>query len=192
MFRTVLMVAIAAAGAACSVAPSQKITSANAEISDKKRKHDRDREEDAASTARSAPSAPPEQGAGDCDAKLWEHVYRPERLEIRDQCKTVTGVIRERDSNSDGDEHMLLKLDPGQDDLLTKRNEKKKEGALVIEAVCAHPPDEKKAKDACRDFSNSVYLPQVGEHVRVTGSYVIDSHNGWSEIHPISRIEKIE
>jgi hypothetical protein len=29
----------------------------------------------------------------------------------------------------------------------------------------------------------------VGAHVRATGTYVIDSHNGWAEIHPVSRIE---
>lgn len=129
--------------------------------------------------------------AAGCDKTLWDHVYNPSRLEVQADCVSVTGIIAERDSNEDGDEHMLLFLSPGQD-LINKRNEKKKEGALVIEAVCAHPPDDKKAKDACRNFSNTVYLPKVGEHVRVTGSYVIDSHNGWAEIHPISKIEKVD
>jgi len=31
----------------------------------------------------------------------------------------------------------------------------------------------------------------VGEHVRVTGTYVLDSHNGWTEIHPVTRIDKL-
>lgn len=119
------------------------------------------------------------------------HVYNPERLEVQKDCVPVTGTIAERSTDDDGDEHMLLKLDDGQDDLLTKKNKKKKDDQLVIEAVCAGTPKLKKVGDACNGFSNSVTLPQVGDHVRVTGSLVIDTHNGWAEIHPISRIDKL-
>src|ERR1035437_10151330 len=76
----------------------------------------------------------------DCDTTFWRYVYNPERLEIINKCKTVTGVIEESNPDEDGDQHMLLKLDKGQEDLLTKRNTKKKEGDLVIEAVCANNP----------------------------------------------------
>src|ERR1035437_5396274 len=76
----------------------------------------------------------------DCDITFWKYVYNPERLEIINKCKTVTGVIEESSPDEDGDQHMLLKLDKGQEDLLTKRNTKKKEGDLVIEAVCANNP----------------------------------------------------
>ena len=41
---------------------------------------------------------------------------------------------------------------------------------------------------ACKGYVNNVELPKVGDHVKVTGSYVIDSHNGWAEIHPITEI----
>jgi hypothetical protein len=37
-----------------------------------------------------------------------------------------------------------------------------------------------------------VQLPQIGERVKVTGSYVVDIHNGWKEIHPVSGIEQIK
>ena len=108
-----------------------------------------------------------------------------------DQCKVVTGTIEEQDANEDGDEHMLLKLDAGQDDLLTKRNLKKKNGDLVIEVVCANPVTDKKAVEACRGYSNPIQIPNIGDHVRVTGSYVNDTHNDWTEIHPVSKIEKM-
>jgi hypothetical protein len=35
-----------------------------------------------------------------------------------------------------------------------------------------------------------VTIPAVGEHVAVTGTYVNDSHNGWTEIHPVTSIQK--
>ena len=124
-----------------------------------------------------------------CDPGLWKYVYNRERLQVIDKCKTVTGIIEETSADEDGDQHMLLKLDKGQKDLLTKRNKIKKQGDLVIEAVCINNITRKKALGACTGYVNHVQLPKVGDHVIVTGSYVIDSHNGWSEIHPITKIE---
>ena len=128
----------------------------------------------------------------DCDPALWDRVYNPSRLEIKKECLTVTGVIEESSPNSDGDHHMLLKLDAGQDDLLTKKNMNKKDGYLVIEAVCVNTGEDKKVKKTCKGYVNNIKIPDIGAHVRVTGSYVIDSHNGWAEIHPISKIEVIK
>jgi hypothetical protein len=127
--------------------------------------------------------------ANDCNPALWDHVYDPERLEVIDKCKVVTGVIEEQDQNEDGDTHMLLKLDAGQEGLVNKRNLKKKSGDLVVEVVCANAVSDKKAKEACTNYSNAIPLPKVGDHVTVTGSYVNDSHNGWLEIHPVSAIQ---
>jgi hypothetical protein len=129
--------------------------------------------------------------AAGCDKTKWNYVYDPGRLEIKDACKTVTGIIEERNADEDGDEHMLLRLDAGQEGLLTDRNMKKKNGDLVIEAVCINKITRKSAKGACKGYVNDVWLPPAGDHVRVTGSYVVDSHNGWTEIHPVSSIVKM-
>ena len=126
-----------------------------------------------------------------CDASLWSHVYQPKRLVVVEPCIEVTGVIVESDANSDGDQHLLLRLDPGQEKLLKKRNMKKKGGALVIEIVCANPATKKKEKAACAGYVNHIAIPSVGAHVRVSGSYVVDTHNNWTEIHPISQIQAI-
>jgi len=125
----------------------------------------------------------------DCDTSFWKYVYNPERLEVIDKCKTVAGVIEESSADEDGDQHMLLKLDNGQEELLTKKNTKKKQGDLVIEAVCANKPKLNKVGNTCNGYINKIQIPKLGEHVKVTGSLVIDSHNGWAEIHPITKIE---
>lgn len=129
--------------------------------------------------------------AADCDSTKWVHVYDPDRLQVLNQCKVVTGMIAERNADPDGDEHMLLKLDKGQKDLLLKKNYSKKQGDLVIEVVCVNNITRKRAMGACDGYVNHVLLPDVGDRVRVTGSYVIDSHNGWTEIHPATKIEKL-
>ena len=132
------------------------------------------------------------QSAGGCDASLWSRVYNPSRLEQVKKCISATGTIAESSADDDGDQHFLLKLDKGQSGLLNKRNYKKKDGNLVVEIVCANPVMLKKVKKTCVGFKNQIAIPAVGSHVRVTGTYVIDGHNGWTEIHPVSRIEVIK
>ena len=127
-----------------------------------------------------------------CDPNIWKYVYDPTRLEVIDKCMTATGVIEESSADDDGDQHMLLKLDAGQENLLNKKNIKEKNGYLVIEAVCMANITNPKVGGACKGYVNHVQLPEVGNHVKVTGSYVIDSHNGWAEIHPITKIQVIK
>ena len=177
---------------ACSSSPQPNTPNTAAsqpEKGDKKKKGDKDSDKGSDEPKAGNPNLASTNVT--CDKSLWDHVYNPERLEVEKDCMAVTGTITERSTDDDGDEHMLLKLDDGQDDLLTKKNKKKKEDELVIEAVCAGTPNLKKVGDACNNFKNSVQLPQVGDHVRVIGSLVLDTHNGWAEIHPISRVEQL-
>ena len=131
-----------------------------------------------------------QSAATGCDASLWAHVYSPKRLQQVAPCISVTGMIEESNVDEDGDQHFLLKLDPGQDKLLNKRNQKKKSGDIVLEVVCANPTTMKKPKSACAGYTNPIHIPAVGEHVKATGTYVIDTHNGWAEIHPVSTFSK--
>ncbi len=131
----------------------------------------------------------PQTSIINCDTSMWKYVYNRERLTVIEKCKTVTGIIEESHADDDGDQHMLLKLDKGQENLLTKRNHAKKQGYLVIEAVCANKTILKKVGSTCQGYINHIQIPTIGKHVKVTGSLVIDSHNGWAEIHPITHIE---
>ena len=130
--------------------------------------------------------------ASGCDASLWNHVYNPSRLQVLDSCMIVTGVIEESDADPDGDQHFLLRLDPGQNRLLERKNAKKKGGDLVVEIVCANPVTIKKARGACPGYVNKIPIPAVGAHVSVTGSFVNDTHNSWTEIHPVALIKPIK
>ncbi len=132
-----------------------------------------------------------EPAADPCDASLWKRVYNPTRLTQVKSCIVATGVIEESSVDPDGDQHFLMKLDADGSGLVNKRNIKKKKGDLVVEIVCANPVKLKKVATTCEGFKNTVMIPSVGAHVRVTGTYVIDGHNGWAEIHPASRIEAI-
>lgn len=152
-----------------------------------KHKHEKATEEAAPAVATTDNASA--TSSANCDQSLWNHVYDPTRLTVLKQCMTVTGKVDESNVDEDGDQHFLVKLDPGQDQLLTKKNIKKKNGDLVGEIVCANKVKIKKAKAACAGWSNPVPLPSVGAHVSVTGTFVLDTHNGWNEIHPVTSVK---
>lgn len=157
---------------------------------EKKEEKKQEKKEESEPVAKIVDSAATDTSA--CDPKLWNNVYKPSRLQVMEKCLTVTGTIEESHADIDGDQHMLLKLDHSFKHLINKRNKKKKNGDLVIEAVCINKITEKKVGDACKGYINHVQIPKVGDRVSVTGSYVLDTHNGWMEIHPISKIEKLK
>ena len=168
------------------------LTSLTACETKKEKKHKKkDKEQQTTSTEQNK-NIQDNNTAIDCDTTFWKYVYNPERLQVIDKCKTVTGVIEESSADEDGDQHMLLKLDNGQEGLLTKKNKKKKQGDLVIEAVCANKTSLGKVGNTCNGYINKIQIPKLGDHVRVTGSLVNDTHNGWNEIHPITKIEIIK
>jgi hypothetical protein len=123
-----------------------------------------------------------------CDDMLWNYVYNAYRLQVIEQCKKVTGVVVKSRTEPDGDLHIQLRLDKGYELLLVNTNYDKQNGCLVIEPVCVTEVTQYSALGICDDFVNTVYLPKFGEHVEVTGSYVIDTKHGWAEIHPVTKI----
>ena len=68
----------------------------------------------------------------DCDPEIWKHVYNPSRLKVIKDCITVSGVITESHAEADGDQHLLLKPDGGNENLLTRKNLKNKKGTEVL------------------------------------------------------------
>ena len=148
------------------------------------------------SSSAGGPTAPATNAASpaiqpQCDPSLWAHVYDPGRLQIKQTCQTVTGVIMEQHANDDGDIDMRLALDAQYESLLNEGNRTALNGWLQTEAICqaAVQPDSPDAAKACGTFRGAVPVPSVGAHVRVTGTYVLDTHHGWMELHPISVLE---
>jgi hypothetical protein len=137
------------------------------------------------------PLAPIAIHAQDCDAAtaLMKHVYHPDRLVPAKGCVTVTGVIVKKLKEKDGDFHVRLKLDPGQDaDLVNDKNNEIQGGNLVFEPICVNPVTQNSAKAACKHFHQKIMLPNKGDRVSVTGMHMLDSEHGWLEIHPVTSI----
>lgn len=97
-------------------------------------------------------------------------VYHPSRLVVKSRCRVATGVVEVvRFEPYDGDVHVELRLDEGQDGLLSRGNARL-HGNLLAEIV---PLDRSR-----------VPVPRVGTRVSVVGPWVDDTTHGWREIHP--------
>jgi uncharacterized protein YraI len=146
----------------------------------------------------STPGTPGTSSLHGCGDGLWQHVYHPQRLLVKQQCVTVVGVIvdaskgREPDGarhEADGDTHAWLQLDAAYKDMLDAGNTSDEGGNLVFEIVCHFTVKQADAKPACAGFADHTVIPAVGTHVEITGTYVQDTnHARWNEIHPVSKI----
>src|SRR5262249_26139414 len=110
-----------------------------------------------------------------------------ERLQIRQECTAVEGRIVFLERSEDGDLHIGLK--PDDKAVLNLFNIIHGHRELIVEIICEHTPVRESAIPACAGFHSQVTIPQIGNRIRVTGSYVTDSDLGWNEIHPVTRIE---
>ncbi|HET9731222.1 MAG TPA: hypothetical protein VFP54_00985 [Acidimicrobiales bacterium] len=122
-------------------------------------------------------------------------VYHPNRLSVVEPCMTVSGTVESVRSESDGDTHFDLAVDPPFSHLLKPANSSGQHGWLVAEIVPADQPgctpgQPPRPSSGSYDYGICTgageMAPSVGQHVYVTGPYVLDEdHGGWAEIHPV-------
>jgi hypothetical protein len=134
----------------------------------------------------SSMSRSPSPGGSTCDTSLWKHVYHPHRLHVITACLTVSGTVEEIKAEADGDTHLLLRLDPPYASLINSANKRDQHGDLVLEEICTGTVTQADAVTACRGLTSHAAQVHAGDHVKVTGSYVLDTAHGWDEIHPVS------
>jgi hypothetical protein len=89
---------------------------------------------------------------------------------VKSRCRVVVGTVEKVKAEPyDGDIHIELLLDRGQDGLLSSGNTRVG-GTLILEII---PWDRSR-----------VLVPEVGQRIEVVGPWVDDTAHGWNEIHP--------
>lgn len=143
-------------------------------------------------------------GSGGCDTNLWNFVYNPQRLIVKQKCVTVTGTVMDATAGkepdgvrheADGDTHGWLRVDPGFENLLNAGNKSDEGGNLVFEIVCKFKVTQNDAEGSpgCKGYKSALTIPAIGTHVRIVGTYVQDTnHSKWMEIHPVTSITAIQ
>jgi len=87
---------------------------------------------------------------------------------------------------ADGDVHLRLNLDQAYSNLSNSANDQYQYGNLVVEIICVNQPSQTDAIPACQNYTNQIPVPSPGQHITITGPYVLDSdHYNWAEIHPV-------
>ncbi len=155
-----------------------------------------------AATPPAGPGVPGSASMVGCGDGLWQHVYHPSRLLVKQDCVTVTGMIVDATAGQphhqadgmrhepDGDTHGWLQVDPQFADMINAGNTSDEGGNLVFEVVCHYTVTQPDAQSACSGFADHTTFPPVGTHVAITGTSVQEkNHKKWNEIHPVSRIQ---
>jgi hypothetical protein len=117
---------------------------------------------------------------------ISSHVYNPYRLQMVKPCITASGTVENLFEEADGDYHVRLALDSQYGNLTNGANDQYQYGDLVVEIICALPITQSDAVSACQNYTNTITIPTVNDHITVSGPYVLDTeHYNWAEIHPV-------
>jgi len=140
----------------------------------------------------SGPEASPQTSATQCDQSLWEYVYNPVRLQVLDQCISVTGTVEEVRKEADGDVHILFRLDQQFESLLNEKNISRQHGDLILEPICQGKVRQADAEESCSGYNGPYFEPQIGQRYLVSGAYVHDLDHGWNELHPVTSMQPVQ
>jgi hypothetical protein len=133
---------------------------------------------------------------------------KEKRFIIVKQCVTITGtVVWTHYFNDDGDANFNVALDaayknmlaPGNYDVKYVPHNKPPVAALHIETICQGPVISNSSENvgACNGYDGPDFrsvLPKVGQHVMVTGRYLVEFPEvigGLAELHPVYAIKII-
>lgn len=119
-------------------------------------------------------------------------MYNSYRLTVLAQCAHGTGIIEVIRTEADGDDHVLVHMDPDSLDpngghWINATNTSLQHGDLVVEVVCLNPITQSDAQSACAGYANPQGAPPpVGTHVEISGPWVTDTLHLWNELHPVT------
>lgn len=134
-----------------------------------------------------------------CRNDPFANVHDPTRLRLLQGCLTVTGTVVMADVNAhDHDANFDLRVDGGYGFTIGQGNRDRLFGLLHVEIVPADRPGctrglhlhSVNGMDVGTCTGADVPLPAEGEHVRVTGAYVVDVTNSWRELHPAWAVKR--
>jgi hypothetical protein len=132
-----------------------------------------------------------------CNPSLWNFMPLPgpPRFIILNLCVTVSGNVSVVRFPADGDAVIALTLDKPYTNMITIGNfNDNMKGVIKVELICQKPMNlttvESFKIGSCKEYDGPVFnLPKVGDHLTVTGAYIIDvREGGHAEIHPTSRV----
>jgi len=106
---------------------------------------------------------------------ISSHVYNAYRLNVIRACITASGIVDRVLQEADGDYHVRLALDSQYGNLTNSANDKYQYYDLVVEIICALPVTQPDAVSARQNYTNTITIPSVNDHITVTRPSVLDT-----------------
>ncbi len=117
---------------------------------------------------------------------ISSHIYNPGRLQTLKSCINASGIVADKRTEADGDYHILVQLDSQYSNLTNQANVDRQNGWLVVEIICALHVNQTDAIAPCMNYTNTIPIPNRGQHITFSGPYVLDrEHYYWAEVHPV-------
>jgi hypothetical protein len=123
-----------------------------------------------------------------CNQNLWNYIYSSDRLEVVEQCIEIVATVTGTTQEHDGDLTIAVEL---QSPFYYRHGDfEYHQKDLYTELICHAEPEDPYIKEVCGDSGkNPQKIPEVGDRVRIIGSFVYDISHSYPEIHPISKLE---
>jgi hypothetical protein len=122
-------------------------------------------------------SRPTRSAGRSCNApsNVLAGVWGPDRLRVLSTCRIAVGTVIWFHHEPDGDLHIYVALEAAYTGLMNAVNQRHEKGALLAEFM---PRD-----------GGHLPPPALGDHIRVTGAWVLDTNHGWNELHPVWSVQ---
>lgn len=112
----------------------------------------------------------------------------------------MTGTVLSINPEPDGDTDFPLLLDAPYRNMVTHANFNSlmRGGIAWVEMICQHPEQpsavEAFKRGGCTGYNGPIFnVPQVGQHLMLTGTYLLDwREGGHAEIHTVSSLRSIK
>ena len=124
--------------------------------------------------ASSRPTLPASRGCT-APSNVLAGVWGPDRLHVLSTCRIAVGTVIWLHHEPDGDLHVYVAVEPAYTGLMNAVNRRHMRGALLAEFM---PRD-----------GGHLPPPALGDHIRLTGAWVLDTNHGWNELHPVWSVQ---
>jgi hypothetical protein len=118
-------------------------------------------------------------------------IHNPDRLHVLQPCAHASGVVVDVAHEDDGDYHVWFRPDKGFEYLLNAENHFQGKPAMLAEITPDCPLDTNPPNGAAAAHcpKTQLLIPDLGQHIAITGPWVLDVAHGWQEIHPVDSIQ---
>lgn len=127
--------------------------------------------------------------SAECDPNITNHVYKPQRFEVIEDCIAITGTVTLVEVMANGEARIFMKLNPQYQNLTNIFNKVFYGGDFIAKITCYRRVDDESIRTTCKNYANLIQAPIQKATIRAIGTLVINKSTGQTELHPLTSIQ---